>query len=84
MKGNKKMKNNTIPKEIVEARKQYKSITVHCPHMKNMQPFPELLNEKCVNGKNGKCGSCDKFAGLWSEEGRISSYGSYEGFCDCK
>ena len=64
---------------------QYQSITVHCPHLDdNLNPSPELLNEFCKCGKDGKCYKCDKFIGFYSENGTTFSFGSYEDFCDYK
>lgn len=76
---------SNIPDEILKARKQYKTIKIHCPSMDdNLNPVPELLNGECEYDRNGKCGSCDKFKGFWNEDRRVFSYGVYEGFCDNK
>jgi hypothetical protein len=78
--------NENIPDEILEARKQYNIVEVHAPHLTNeMQPDIELsYGCKCPIEKDGHCIECENFRGLYTEDGTIYAFGTYEGYCDTK
>ena len=78
-----------IPKEIKQAREQYRIIQVCCPELdENMNPKVELCyDQTCPKQSNeefGKCHTCQSFKGLFTPNGTISAYMTFEGYCNQK
>ena len=67
-----------------EFDKNCHKIQVHTPSLKDMRPFPKLLNMSCPWDLDGQCGSCSKFQGMLIPDGAINSSSSYEGYCHKK
>lgn len=71
-----------VPEKILEAREKFKVVRVHAPNLNHrMQPAVELFNMSCPFSKDGKCWTCDDFAGLYTPEGTVFAYNNYEGYC---
>ncbi len=56
-------------------------IKLHTPTLKEMTPFPILLNTTCPWELDGQCGDCDKFMGMNVPDGILNAHTSYEGYC---
>jgi len=78
--------NTQAPKEVLQAREKYNSIKVHCPTLRDLEPFPELLpgNSCPMNKKKPVCGECEHFVGFWRTTDEIASFMVFEGFCDSR
>lgn len=80
---------NNIPEEVRQARKQYRIIQIHCPHLdENLNPKPELcVDQVCPKSNDeefGKCFECQSFMGLFVPDGEIFAHMTFEGYCDQK
>ena len=71
---------------VEKAREKFSVLKVIAPHLDDqMRPAFELRDKsQCPLKRDGDCCKCDKFAGVFSEDGTFFALGLYEGFCDSK
>ncbi len=70
---------------MAKANSFYRKITVHSPHLVEMQPAMVLyrgVENECTRELDGKCNTCDFYRGhINNEEGTVFAYMTFEGFC---